>query len=441
MFLSLFNSFASVKAPPDIVCLQDPPVWPSRLSSFHNFTSFHAPFADGFKPCVAFYVSTMLLSHVTVLPLFFDRYDVAALDIYGSDLFGGSFTQFRILNVYNLKPRRTGPMTVSPVVSFPEVDFPLLVVGDFNIHHPLADPLRAYSSEELALSLPYFSRASELGFELLNLPGVFTRFPLGGSSHPSVIDISFASPRLAPFCHHWDTSLPSTGSDHVPITIIVSHLVLSPPMPSPNWALTDWDSLNPLLGELVFPAPPQLPTRLSLEAWFDRHLSILTSRLTSHTPVKRPSHRSKPWWSPILTVLRREFHSASHVARAFRLSTDQDAARLSKRGYFKAIKAAKSSHWKSLLASATPRSIWAVKKMAVGRSPPRFPTLPDATTPTQMDDALPGHFFPPRGSRPLPSILRPYVVYMGLSPEEISTALASCSPSSASGAHTIPYSV
>ena len=143
VFLSLFNSFASVKAPPDIVCLQDPPVWRSHLPSFHNFTFFHAPCAGGFKPRVAFYVSTMLFSHLTVLPLFFDGYDVpvAALDIYGSDLFGGSFTQFRILNVYNLRPRHAGSMTVSSVVSFPEVDFLLLVVGDFNIHHPLSDPL------------------------------------------------------------------------------------------------------------------------------------------------------------------------------------------------------------------------------------------------------------------------------------------------------------
>ena len=141
VFLSLFNSFATVKAPPDIVCLQDPPVWRSRLPSFHNFTFFQAPCLGGFKPHVAFYVSTLLLSHVTVLPLFFDRYDVAASDIYGSDLFGGSFTQFRILNVYNLSPRHAGSMTVSPVVSLPEVDFPLLVVGHFNIHHPLSDPL------------------------------------------------------------------------------------------------------------------------------------------------------------------------------------------------------------------------------------------------------------------------------------------------------------
>ena len=373
--------------------------------------------------------------------MFFDRYDVAALAIYVSNLFGGSFTQFRILNVYNLRPRHAGSMTVSPVVSFSEVDFPLLVVGDVNIHHPLADPLRAHSSEELALSFPYFSTASELGFALVNLLGVFTRFPLGGTSRPSVIDLAFASPRLAPFCHHWDTSLLSTGSDHVPITIVVSHPVLVPPLHSPNWALTDWDSLTLLLGDLVFPAPPQLPPLLSLATWFDRHLSTLSSLLTSHTPVKRPSHRSKPWWSPLLTVLRREFHSATRVARASRLASDQDVARLSKSGYFKPIKAAKSSHWKSLLSSATPPSIWTVKKMAMGRSPPRFPNLPDASTPTQMNDALLGHFLPPCPSRPLPSILRLYGDFMELSPEAVSTALASCSPSSAPGPDTISYTV
>ena len=206
----------------------------------------------------------MLLSHVTVLPLFFDSCDVASLDIYGSDLFGSSVTQFHVLNVYKLRSRHTGSIAVSPVVSCPEVNFALLVVGDFNIHHPLSDPLQAHSSEELALSFPFFSRASELGFELLNLPGVFTHFPPGGSSRRSVIHLAFVSPRLAPYCHHWDTSLPSTGSDHIPITITVSHPVLSPPMPSPNRALTDWDSLTPLLGDLVFPAPQQLPTRLSV---------------------------------------------------------------------------------------------------------------------------------------------------------------------------------
>ena len=251
-------------------------------------------------------------------------------------------------------------MTVSPLVAFPETSFPTLVVGDFNIHHPLPDPLRSHSAEELATSFPYFSRSSELGFGLLNQPGVYTRFPLGGSGRPSVLDLSFASPSLLPFCQMWDTPLPSTGSDHIPVQIILSHPFTSPPLPSPNWSLTDWPVLAPLLKDFTVPPPPSLPTRLSLEAWFDRHLSPLTTLLTSHTPTKRPSYRSKPWWSPLLSLLRKEFHSASRKARSSHLPTDRATANLSKKGYFKAIKAAKAAHWRSLrnlLGSSPPFSV------------------------------------------------------------------------------------
>ena len=194
-------------------------------------------------------------------------------------------------------------MTVSPLIAFPDLSHPTLLVGDFNIHHPLPDPLRYHSAEEPATSFSYFSRMAEVGLGLLNQPGVYTRFPLGGASCPSVLDLSFASPSLLPFCQTWDTPFPSTGSDHVPVQIIPSHPFSSPPPPSPNGSLTYWPSLEPLLKAFVVPPPPALPTRLFLEAWLDRHLSRLTTLLTSHTPTKRHSYRSKPWWSPLLSLL------------------------------------------------------------------------------------------------------------------------------------------
>ena len=260
MFLSLFNSFASAKFPPDVVCLQDPPFWRTHLPSFQNYTLFAPPGGTGNKSKVAFYLSTHLLAQATVLPAFFDRPDVVALDLFGVDLFGKSFSHFRILNLYNLWPKRTSQMTVSPLVAFPETSFPTLVVGDFNIHHPVPDLLRSYSADELATSLPYFSRSSELGFSLLNQPGVYTRFPLDGPGRPSVLDLSFASPLLLHFCQTWDTPLPSTGSDHVPVQIILSHPLTSPPPPSPNWSLTDWPTLAPRLKDFIVPPPPSLPT-------------------------------------------------------------------------------------------------------------------------------------------------------------------------------------
>ena len=82
-----------------------------------------------------------------------------------------------------------------------------------------------------------------------------------------------------------------------------------------------------------------------------------------------------------------------------------------------------------------------LKKLSLRRLAPRFPSLPDATTPTQINDALLHHFFPPQPPRPLPSILRPFADCTALTAVEISAALAKCSPSSAPGPDTIQYSL
>jgi len=376
VFLSLFNSFASALHPPDVVCLQDSPYWRSRLPSFSGFKSFCPSHSPGSKPKIAFYLSCSFLSYATFIPRFFDRPDVAALHLCGVDLFGRSFTQFRILNLYKLWSLRSSVRTIPPDLSFPDDCFPLLVVRDFNIHDPLADPLRAYSRRDLAASFPYFFRAADLGFELLNLPGVFTRFPWDCATRPSVIDLSFASPLLFPFfAPEILTPLPSTGSDHVPIFLTFAHPISSPPPPVPNRSLADWVSLSSALSQLLIPPPPSLPTKASLEAWFDTPLAHVTTLLSSHIPLKRPSHRSKPWWLPILSVLQRGFHSASRHSHSSASASHMAAAPLSKQGYFKAIKAAKKAHWKSLLSLAAPRSIWAVKKIAAGYPGPASPTF------------------------------------------------------------------
>ena len=116
-------------------------------------------------------------------------------------------------------------------------------------------------------------------------------------------------------------------------------------------------------------------------------------------------------------------------------------AKLSKQDYFKSIKAAKAQHWKSFLADATPRTIWTAMKFAISRVTPRFPNLPDATSPDEINSALLAHFFPPKPLPFVPSILRPHKGCDPLLPSEISAALRKCSSASAPGRDTIPYSV
>ena len=273
--------------------------------------------------------------------------------------------------------------------------FPTLLVGDFNIHYPWADPFTRHNFSALKASFPYFSRAAEHGYTLLNTPGVYPRFPLQRSSGHSVLDLAFASSSLVSFFQDWSTDLPSTGSDHVAITITIAHPIRALPPPAPNWIRTDWPTLEPLLIEVILPPLPNLPTRYSLEKWFDSNLNTLVVLLKAHTPLRRPSIRAKPWWSPLQTTLRKDFHTSARKARATNDPQDRAVARLSKQGYFKSIRAAKAQHWKSFLADATPRTIWTARKFVVGRVTPRFPNLTDFTSTEEVNNALLAHFFPP----------------------------------------------
>ena len=101
------------KAIPDIVCLQDPPVWRGRLPSFPGFQSF-APSIVGRPAKVACYVSSGLLRAASILPLFQDRSDIMTLVVHGLDLFGSGLREFRIIDLYSRMGSSSSVRTVSP---------------------------------------------------------------------------------------------------------------------------------------------------------------------------------------------------------------------------------------------------------------------------------------------------------------------------------------
>jgi len=375
VFLSLFGSFTQLAQPPSIVALQDPPVYSGKLPSFRFFSSFSPPTSGGCKPRVAFYVYSSFLSTISLLPRFFDRGDVIALDQFTPDgFFNPSTTRFSIINSYSTKGRLNNTRSVSPEVVFLGSSTPTLTLGDLNIHHPTSDPLRAFTEDEIATSVPYFDRVPEVGFSLLNTPGVFTRFSMSHIGRPGVIDLAFAFPLLAPYFSELSDPLPSTGSDHIPILLrFEAPLFLAPPL-SPNWALSDWTALEDSLKTTVIPPPPPIPTTRSLDIWFKTNLDRVTAQFALHTPLKRVTYRSKPWWTDLLSLLRRAYKSALRSSKRDRHDSSLLAsARAARSAYFKAIKKAKREHWSSFLATATPQSVWTAKKFAVGRPPPCFP--------------------------------------------------------------------
>ena len=77
----------------------------------------------------------------------------------------------------------------------------------------------------------------------------------------------------------------------------------------------------------------------------------------------------------------------------------------------------------------------------MGRPPPRFPELPGAATPLELNEALLNHFFPGEPARTVDSILLPFRDCPALTAEEVSSALACSSSSSVPGPDKTPNSV
>jgi len=154
-FLSVFGSFRQLAHPPFILTLQDPPVYRGKLPLFNLFSVFSPPTAGGCKPRVAFYVYSSFLASVSLLPRFFGRGDVMALDLFTPDgFFNPSTTGFTIINSYSTKGRSNNTRSVPRDIIFPSSPLPTLTLGDLNIHHPAADPLSTFKEDEIATSTP-----------------------------------------------------------------------------------------------------------------------------------------------------------------------------------------------------------------------------------------------------------------------------------------------
>jgi len=308
--------------------------------------------------------------------------------------FNPSTTGLTIINSYSTKGLSNNTRSVPPDLIFPSSPLPTLTLGDLNIHYPTSDPLRTFNEDEITTSARYFERATDLGFSLLNTPGVFTWFSMSFIGRPGVLDLAFACPLLEPYFSQWSNPLHSTGSDHIPILLSFEAPLFRAPPPTPHWALTDWASLeSSLKSTIVSPAPP-LPTSRSLKVWLSTNLGRVTSQFVPHTRLKRVTFRSKPSWSELLSMLRKAYASGLYSSKRDRFDAALLAStRAARSVYFKAIMKAKRDRSSSFLASATPQTVWTAKRLAVGRPPPRFPELPGASIPPEINQALLDHLF------------------------------------------------
>jgi len=172
---------------------------------------------------------------------------------------------FTIVNSYSTMGRTINTPSVPADLIFTDPTGPVLTLGDLNIHHPTADPLRTFKQDELATSFPSFERATDLGYSLLNTARVYTCFSMSLVGRPGVIDLGFACPLLAPYFSECSDPRLSPGSDHIPILLRFDAPFVRAPPPTPNWPLTHRGPVDTAIKSLGIPPSPP-PTNLGL-AW------------------------------------------------------------------------------------------------------------------------------------------------------------------------------
>src|SRR6266566_4796371 len=160
ILISLFSSFKK-NSQPAIVAIQEPFLFNGQLPSVPSYTLISPPNSPTVKVRCCFYIQTIFLNSISLVPLFFNRGDLCGLSLsFPSFGFRRLFKSLTILNGYNSHVDRFS-RSLPPVSLFSQSTLPTLVLGDFNIHHPSSDPQRAFKRSELTLSNPYHDLALE----------------------------------------------------------------------------------------------------------------------------------------------------------------------------------------------------------------------------------------------------------------------------------------
>jgi len=211
--------------------------------------------------------------------------------------------------------------------------------------------------------------------------------------------------------------------------------------PRPRWQEADWPSLTNRLTKWVVRPPAEAAFSSQLELVFSSALATLTTTIEANAPRSRPSPRSTPWWTPLLTTLHKEYAKASRKAKKHQSHDAFLTARLSQLGHIKAIKRAKASDSTGFLAKTSLNNMWTAKQLVAPRKTPRFPSLHGPSDPVMINRVLLDHFFPPKDPLPGRGRLTRNPFTVPFSKDEVRLVLYKSSPTSAPGPDGIPYTI
>lgn len=325
-----------------------------------------------------------------------------------------------------------------------------LVLGDFNLHHPLwsglGNPTVHLAAEHLIETL-YGS-----GLTLTTPPGQTT---WQRQSSSSTIDLTFATEGLVGTLVECRTRRESDhGSDHLPV--ITTFSLTGPKLNlkrQRNWKDVDTELTKIGARPLDVSRPLNSPEEL------DQYVTYLTdfiADLSSHTvPWRKPSVKGESWWNESVKKAVHQEREARNLWRETRSDALWQEAQARSQAKRQIIRKAKTKDFRDAIHKATEgEGIWRLAKW--GRNPTTaLPTIPPlvtdqglAITTQDKADALRKRFYPAVTAEldditdpdfPKESFSDSFEVKKTTDLEEIQAILGSRASSNAPGPDDIPY--
>ena len=368
----------------------------TKSSPIHHAWTLYEPTTNNNKqPRTAIYVNKFLTTSQITLPLS----DITAIQLTTED---SKLTL--IINIYKPCDKNIIPELQKYIQNhLNKQDYEtIIIVGDFNSHHPLWNPAGYTRHDEEADTL--IEMMTELELNPLLPPGTIT-YPHAGTAIDLVWGNDEAKDRIIK-CQIAENH--DHGSDHLPIEIIMALQVKEETrqLPPYNYAKTKWKQFNDELKSHL----PSLISANATERDIDQHaeelVKAITKTIQATTPRKKPCPHSKRWWNEKLTKLRREANRLRNVYRRTKHEIDKAAWRAKANKYASDITRAKETTWKEFVNNADGKTIWQIKKYIDNIPTSSFvPTLEEkATTNEQKVKVLQNAFFPPPPSAKLADI-------------------------------------
>ena len=426
----------------DVLAIQEP--WRNSFiaTSYHPLKAhFQLNYLNDPKTRVCFYVnkridpSTWSVSYITK--------DIITLEITNPAL----HNKLRIINVYNEVVTNTLSDLGEAIRKLGSYD-ELLVLGDFNLHHPLWSTSRSYIDNRIRAAQPLLTIIEEFHLELLTVPGTSTHRWKEGES---TIDLTFASGDVASHTIHCkvDTSL-DHDSDHLPIAVVIDWS-WQPATPSRKrlWAKTNLQLLQQTVKDRLPPVPDttELHDKNRIDEYVQSIISALDAGIDVSTPWSDPSPRSIPGFDQDCKDICTEVQQLRRRWQRTRLDDDYEAYREARNRKGRYIqKALRKTHRQRVEeASASRSGLWKLVKWAKNRH-----TIESACTPALLKpdgelahqaeekaETLRQSFFPPPLEADLSDIngyeYPPSIECPEITPPEIEKAVRRAAPNKAPG--------